>query len=90
MAASLPEGRDDPKAQRRRTYDAARALVLHEVEPTNPLARRFADDVAGAFNRREVAERHYRDVLAACDELSESIRGRIGRRVSGLPETCDG
>jgi len=78
---------------RRRAYGdvvaAARRVLLARNDPTDPLARRFADDVAGALNRRDVADRHFDEVVAACRALSGSFRGRLGRRVSGRPTACD-
>lgn len=59
-------------AQFRQTMSAA-------VDPTNPLDRKFMDDVAGSINRREVAQKQYDQELSAYRELMSGLRGRVAR-----------
>lgn len=55
----------------------------------DPLARRAADELAGAQNRRLVAMRNRRATEAAYREAASGLRGSIGRSLSGLPERLD-
>jgi hypothetical protein len=52
------------------------------VDPTNPLDRKFMDDIAGAINRREIAEKPFEDEWAAYQEFLNSLRGRVARGFS--------
>jgi hypothetical protein len=74
--------RVDPAA-RHEAYDkvvaAFRQTMEKEVDPTNPLARKFMDDVAGAINRREVAEPAYEGEAAAYREYLAGTRGAVAR-----------
>ncbi|MCP6725939.1 hypothetical protein NL526_28170, partial [Klebsiella pneumoniae] len=49
------------------------------VDPTNPLDRKFMDDVAGAINRREIAEKSFDEEWAAYQEFLNGSLGRIAR-----------
>ena len=48
------------------------------VDPTNPLDRKFMDDMAGAINRREIAEKPYDDELAAYQQFLNGWRRQRG------------
>ena len=50
-----------------------------EVDPTDPLARKFMDDVAGAINRREVAEGPFNVEEGAYRAYMNSVRGKVAR-----------
>ena len=52
------------------------------ADPTNPLDRKFMDDIAGAINRREMAERQYDDELSAYRDFLRSWRGSVARTFS--------
>ena len=54
-----------------------RKHITDEIDSTNPLDRKFMDDVAGAINRREIAEKQYDAETAACDSYLNSWRGRV-------------
>ena len=47
------------------------------VDPTNPLDRKFMDDVAGAINRRERAEPPYEAELSAYQSYLSGSRGGV-------------
>ncbi len=57
------------------------------IDPTNPLDRKFMDDVAGAINRREIAERPYNDELAEYQSFLGGVRGGIARWFSSDART---
>jgi hypothetical protein len=54
--------------------------------PDDPVARRAADEYAGALNRRQIALRRYKEVAAEYDARSQSWQGRLARNFSDLPE----
>ncbi len=65
-------------------YDALVAAVRKSandpsvaVDPTDPLARKFQDDVAGAINRRERALPPYEAELAAYHDFMRGSRGAV-------------
>lgn len=53
-----------------------RSLVT-SLDPTNPLARRAMDEVAGAINRRTIAEKSYAEQRAIYTAWQQSFRGRV-------------
>ena len=59
-----------------------RQTMTDAVDPTNPLDRKFMDDIAGAINRREIAEPPYEKELAAYREFLSGTYGKMARRVS--------
>jgi hypothetical protein len=75
-----------PPPIRRAAYDKLVAsfqqTMSEKVDPTNPLDRRFMDDIAGAINRREVAEKQYDVEWVAYREALGGFRGRIARMFS--------
>jgi hypothetical protein len=75
-----------PPPIRRAAYDklvaSFRQTMSEKVDPTNPVDRRFMDDIAGAINRREVAEKQYDVEWAAYHEALGGFRGRIARMLS--------
>jgi hypothetical protein len=74
---------------RREAYDelvaAFRRTMQGELDPTDPLARKFMDDAAGAINRRERAEPAYDAEAAAYREYLSGVRGGVARRFSPRP-----
>jgi hypothetical protein len=50
-----------------------------KLDATNPLDRKFMDDMAGAINRRQVAEKPFDQELAAYQAYLNSWRGQIAR-----------
>jgi len=75
-----------PASKRHDAYEklvaAFRQTMQVDVDPTDPLGRKFMDDVAGAINRREAAEAPYDVELAAYREYLGSARGAVARRFS--------
>jgi hypothetical protein len=68
--------------ERHEAYDRVVAVFRaapNAVDPTNPIDRKFMDDVAGAINRHEVAQKPYDAEVAAYHEFLNSFRGRIAR-----------
>lgn len=51
----------------------------------DPLARRAADELAGAQNRRAIALRNRQEMTAQYNAAAAGLRGAIGRRITGLP-----
>ncbi len=48
-----------------------------KVDATNPLERKFMDDVAGAINRCQIAEKQFDEEWAAYQEFMNSRRGKV-------------
>jgi hypothetical protein len=63
-----------------------RQSMSTSVDPTNPLDRKFMDDMAGAINRREIAEKPFDKEWADYDTFLDSSRGRIARWFSPQAE----
>jgi predicted HD phosphohydrolase len=72
----------DPSA-RHAAYDQLVAAVHKTAESTadatNPLARTFTADLAGAINRREIAEPPYDAEVAVYREYLAGTRGAVAR-----------
>jgi hypothetical protein len=49
------------------------------LDPTNPLDRKFMDEIAGAINRREVAQKQFDEESTAYEQLLASFRGRVAQ-----------
>jgi hypothetical protein len=56
-----------------------RQTTSTSIDPTNPLDRKFMDDIAGAINRREIAEKPFQDEWTAYEEFLNTLRGRVAR-----------
>jgi hypothetical protein len=73
----------DTSAARHDAYErlvaSFRLSMSGGVDPTNPLDRKFADDVAGAINRREIAQKPYDEELDAYRAFLAGFRGRVAR-----------
>ncbi len=61
---------------------AFRQTMSSAVDPTNPLDRKFMDDIAGTINRRERAEQSYDQEAAGYQSALDGFRGRIARLLS--------
>jgi hypothetical protein len=59
-----------------------RKTMVSEIDPTNPLDRKFMDDIAGAINRREVSEKAYDDESAAYQHFLAGFRGSVAKLFS--------
>jgi hypothetical protein len=59
-----------------RLVSSFRQTMPADADPNNPLERKFMDDVAGAINRRETAEKPYGEEAAAYQSF---LHGRLGR-----------
>jgi hypothetical protein len=53
-----------------------------EIDPTHPLDRKFMDDIAGAINRREIAQQQYEDEVDAYQRFLSGLRGGVARWLS--------
>ena len=71
------------RAARHDAYDefvaSFRKSSTAKIDPTNPLDRKLMDDIAGADNRREIAQKQYDEELAAYRRFLQSARGRVAR-----------
>jgi hypothetical protein len=76
----------DAAPERHEAYEkvvaAFRQTMQTDFDPTDPLDRKFMDDVAGAINRRERAEPPYEAEAAAYREYLSGTRGAVARRFS--------
>ena len=81
-AIAVYQGAKD-RAARHDAYDrlvaAFQQTMSATVDPTNPLNRKFMDDMAGAINRREIAQQQYDEESAAYQAFLASRRGAIAR-----------
>jgi len=78
-AYEAAEGSQARRAAYQQLVASFRQTMASDVDPTNPLERRFMDDVAGAINRREIAEPSYDAEYAAYQEFLRSRRGSVAR-----------
>jgi hypothetical protein len=65
-----------------RVVSAFRQTMSDTIDPTNPLDRKYMDDLAGAINRRERAEQSYDQESARYQSSLVGLRGRIARTLS--------
>jgi hypothetical protein len=69
---------------RMQAYDALVAsfqkTMSGKVDPTNPLDRKFMDEVAGAMNRRAVAKKRYDEESNIYQDFLNSWRGSIAKK----------
>jgi hypothetical protein len=56
---------------------AFRQTMSQRIDPTNPLDRKFADEAAGAINRRDIALKAYEDEAAVYQQYIAGLRGAI-------------
>jgi hypothetical protein len=56
---------------------AFRRSMEHAVDPTNALDRKFMDDIAGAINRREIAEAPYDAETSEYQRYLNGPRGAV-------------
>ena len=59
-----------------------RETMASKIDPNSTLDRKFMDDIFGAVNRREVAQKQYDDELAAYRRFLLSTRGKIAQTFS--------
>ena len=80
FAITIYEGSSQPPL-RHTAYDklvaAFQKTMQAELDPADPLARKFMDDVAGALNRREIAEKSYDAEIAAYHDYMSGLRGAV-------------
>ncbi len=76
------EGRPARHAAYDKLVASFRQTMQSAVDPTDPLGRRFMDDIAGAINRREVVEKQYDSEWAAYREALGEFRGQVARAIS--------
>lgn len=73
QAAKTPE-------ERRGAYDGLVAATLQAITSQPPIAT-TKDDIAGAINRRVVAERPFNEVKEEYDRWLKTTRGRLGGQI---------
>ena len=56
--------------------------MASKIDPTNPLDRKFMDDIAGAINRRDVAQKQYDEESAAYQSHLTGVRGGLAKTFS--------
>jgi hypothetical protein len=56
-----------------------RQTMNQTVDPTNVLDRKLMDDLAGAINRREIAESPYEAEMSAYQDYLSGSRGAVAR-----------
>jgi hypothetical protein len=62
-----------------RLVTSFRQTMPADADPNNPLERKFMDDVAGAINRREIAEKPFETESTAYQSFLQSRLGRVAR-----------
>jgi hypothetical protein len=82
----------DGRSARHAAYDTfvddVRSDVLANLDAEDPNARRLADGVAGALNRRDIAFRSYDDGMTACRMVAATRRGRVAAWLLDLGDPC--
>ena len=78
-SADKREARDEAYE---RVVAQIRGRTDDKIDAASPLDRKFMDDVAGAINRREIAQRPYEEELAAYQRFLGSFRGSVARLFS--------
>lgn len=72
----------DPLEKRRGAFEdliaASSSALSRKGVPAAPLERRLADELAGALNRRAIAEKRYDEARGALRDMCASWRGTIG------------
>lgn len=56
----------------------AQKFLLGRDASSNQLQRKILDELSGALNRRQIAERHFQEALRECKQTMSSFRGTIG------------
>ncbi|MBX3412173.1 MAG: hypothetical protein KF708_05590 [Pirellulales bacterium] len=77
-------GRKDRHAAYATLKSTTERSLNTSLDPTNPLARRVMDDVAGAINRRSLAEKPYGDAQGQYQAWQNSFRGRVAGNFVGV------
>jgi hypothetical protein len=65
-----------------RVTDSFRKTMADKVDATNPLERKFMDDIAGAINRRDVAAKTFDNESTNYYTFLDGFRGRIANMFS--------
>jgi hypothetical protein len=76
---SSPEKRRDAYGQ---VVASFKSTMAGQIDATDPLDRKSMDDIAGAMNRREVAQKQYDEESTAYERFMSGIRGRLAGLVS--------
>lgn len=63
--------------------------MASQLDPTDPLDRKFSDEVVGAQNRRKVALTAYDDESAVYQKFLDGFRGRIAKMFSSQAMTAE-
>ncbi len=75
-------------ADRRHAYESLvtsfQKTMSGSIDPTNPLDRKFMDDVTGSINRREVAEKQFDQEQADYQRFLATGRGAVARKFSEM------
>ena len=72
------------REDRREAYDSLVAVTQQALQSSDPAQhppQALKDDIAGAINRRAVAERPYREVESEYQAWGKTLRGRIGEEI---------
>jgi hypothetical protein len=77
--ASTPEQRREAYAQ---VVASFKSTMAGQIDATDPLDRKFMDDIAGAMNRREVAQKQYEEESNAYQRFTGGFRGRLAGLLS--------
>lgn len=67
----------------------AQRFLLGRDPSSNQLERKMLDEMAGALNRRQIAERHFQEALQECKRVQSSWRGTLGGVFSGGAQGCE-
>jgi hypothetical protein len=63
--------------------------MTSEIDPTNPTDRKFMDDIAGAINRRQIAEKAFDTEWQAYQEFLKTRRGKVASAFSNQKFTTE-
>lgn len=86
QAAIAAHEATDGQQARHEAYDKlvadCRQTMSDKIDPTNPLDRKFMDDIAGAINRREIAQKQFDVESTAYQQSLSGLRGKLARLLS--------
>jgi hypothetical protein len=72
--AAKPEKRRDAYGE---VVAKFKSTMAGQIDATDPLNRKFMDDIAGAINRREVAQKQFDEESTVYERFMSGFRGRI-------------
>jgi hypothetical protein len=74
--ANTPKERLDAYGQ---VVTSFKSTMATQTDATNPLERKFMDEIAGSMNRRDIAQKQFDEESTAYQRFLNGFRGRLAR-----------